>query len=348
MNIVLFGHIGHGNVGDVLLFSRAIRDLNSLGIPDMRITAVSKLPFKEQERFPGVTHIEKYKFFAAAKATAQADAAIYIGYIFREENRRRSLWYYTWLNRIAKTAKTKIIFYGVSFGPFHSRRKRYLAKRTANLVDAASFRDYPSLNAFEDFLNPKRDPYAIKTRDLLLARERTLDDVRKRKREVLVVLGALPNAKAERAVVALLETLSKAKIKTLVASFYPYEEAGLMHRIRHALPGTRIFDTKNYFDIIRRLPQFPLVIGMRYHALVLAYNAGCNVIAISLSRRMREFANELGAIYYNLETINSPAFIRNVFDLMDYRQKPPQESAEIQNIDFLRYTLPKAVKQTKK
>ena len=146
-DILICGYYGFRNMGDDSLL-RAITENLRKENPDCRITVMSKNP-KETEKIYGTRAVQRFDPFAVLRAMSHAKLLIFGGgNLLQDGSSARSLTYYTWILRLAKLKKLKIMVYANGVGPLGRSGKRRSARALAR-ADRITLRERDSLEACE-------------------------------------------------------------------------------------------------------------------------------------------------------------------------------------------------------
>lgn len=143
--VIISGAHGMGNIGDEAALAGIISDLRSID-PSMPICVLSRSPSETAEKL-GVYSIHSFNIPAIHRALRSCSLFISGGgSLIQDVSSTRSLLYYLFCLRLAKSRGCPIMIYGCGIGPVLRKRNRKTAAKTINrCVDAITLRDEDSL-----------------------------------------------------------------------------------------------------------------------------------------------------------------------------------------------------------
>jgi polysaccharide pyruvyl transferase CsaB len=147
--IVIFGYLGHGNLGDETNLRQLIEVLRDWD-REAKITVISAEPERTSQEYR-VVGVGKFNLLGIIRALFEADLLIGNGGgHFQDITSKRSLFYYSALVIIAKLLKVKIFLYGQGIGPIKTRTGKFLAGRVLSMADLITVRDRLSIVAMAE------------------------------------------------------------------------------------------------------------------------------------------------------------------------------------------------------
>jgi polysaccharide pyruvyl transferase CsaB len=139
-DIVISGYYGYKNHGDDSLLSAIISNIREIK-PDAAITVLSASP-AETRRTYGVGSIHRFNIFQTARAMRRAKLLISGGgSLLQDVTSTKSLLYYLFIIKLAKTLGMRVMIYASGIGPICNRNNRAATGRTLNTVDCITLRE---------------------------------------------------------------------------------------------------------------------------------------------------------------------------------------------------------------
>lgn len=140
-SIVICGAYGRGNAGDDAILEAIVQEMRALD-PARPICVMSRRP-KETRLNYRTDAIYTFNVFAVLRRFRRA--ALYInggGSLMQDVTSTRSIWYYCYTLRAAKTRGCKVMMYGCGIGPINRETNRRIAARMMDrYVDRITLRD---------------------------------------------------------------------------------------------------------------------------------------------------------------------------------------------------------------
>lgn len=148
---VVLGYYGFGNLGDELLLRACVKILNSRGIDNDKIIALSNSPDETRKAF-NIRAVNRWKIFEVAKALRSCDALILGGGgLFQDSTSVKSCAYYWGVVRLARFFGLKVFALGQSIGPLKSRLAKFFAGDALRACERVHVRDQNSFNLAKSF-----------------------------------------------------------------------------------------------------------------------------------------------------------------------------------------------------
>ena len=148
---IICGAYGHGNAGDDAILKSIIQSVQQLD-DTMPITVLAKNTQSIKKRYR-VNSI--YTFNIPKMFSAMRKSQLYInggGTLIQNATSWRSLWYYLFTLRLAKTLGNKVDMYGCGIGPVTGTKNIHLVKRVLERsVDTITLREQDSMRELETF-----------------------------------------------------------------------------------------------------------------------------------------------------------------------------------------------------
>ena len=307
-DILMCGYYGFRNMGDDSLL-RAIIENIRLCDGDARITVMSHSP-KETEEIYGTNAIDRFSPFAVLRAMKHARLLIFGGgNLLQDGSSVRSLYYYTWILRLAHRMGLKIMVYANGIGPLHSEKSREIAKRALQCADLLTLREKDSYQLCLELGLPKErlcltaDPaFSLAEADRAWVMRRLEEiGVKEGKRYFVVALRKWRSNEAEN-------TARVARICDRIAEKYGYIPVFLpMHdpldeainRSCAALCKTETLYLTHITgsELLGILRRMEFVLAMRLHTLIYSTAVGTPSIGLAYDGKLRAFMETMELPY---------------------------------------------------
>ncbi len=198
--------------------------------------------------------------------------------------------------------KKELYVIGASFGPFSSQKYYSYCEEYISSLDDMCFRDYNSYKLFERMKNVRCAP------DILFAQYRYSDDIGE---GVFVSAmdfsrrsGNLKNYQDEyeEYVISAIRFYRKKSERIVLCSFCKIEgdEWAINSIVRKLTPEEQsvcrliMYNGMNSTEVVENIRSSRIIIGTRFHSVVLGLTMGRHVIAISYSNKTSEMLKDLG------------------------------------------------------
>lgn len=284
--VVISGYYGFGNFGDELILSILTQHLKKLGVETV---VLSSNPRKtSMEHF--VNAIHSFNFHQVAGLIKQSDILISGGgSLLQDVTSVKSLLYYLWVIFTALRYKKDVIIFAQGIGPISNLVAKFLTKYFLKRCKYISVRDYKSQNLLEN--------WGISS-DLVC--------------DPAFSLG-IPSASNEGIVGVQLRdfstmnnTLLNKLARQIVKDFYDKKIRIFSLQNELDLDICKKFDgnlkslkpdikteivTEN---IVQNIYELEYMIGMRFHALIIALKSGVKSIGINYDIKVEKLAKESG------------------------------------------------------
>lgn len=142
------GYYGFGNTGDDALLQVILERIRQVD-PNARITVLSRRP-AETRRSYCVNSVNRFHPLALARTLAKGRVLVYGGgSLLQSATSARSLFYYIWLLKLAKSAGIKTMLFANGIGPFVTARDEKRAASALESVDLITLRDKASYESIK-------------------------------------------------------------------------------------------------------------------------------------------------------------------------------------------------------
>jgi polysaccharide pyruvyl transferase CsaB len=287
---VVCGYYGKGNGGDEALLVSLLQMLPEKVKP----IVLSGNPAQTKKRY-GVESCHRSSTFPILKALNKSDVFIWGGgSLMQDVTSRTSPIYYAGLMALAQQRGLKTIAWAQGIGPLKHSFTRWLTKQVLLGCTAISVRDQASARILADWgISPSIAPdpvWALSTKPV-----KGLWDLPAPR--VAVTLRPHPQLTAQR-----LETLTKALIDfqkatetfILLVPFQATQDLAIAKSIATRLGDSgKIISLEDPRELKGLFKGVEMVIGMRFHSLVMAAAEECRCFGLSYDPKVSQFMSEL-------------------------------------------------------
>lgn len=297
-NVVISGYYGYGNFGDEAILYTLIQKLNSY---DADITVLSGNPdFTTLNYY--VKSVKNFSLHKVIKAIKQSDILISGGgSLLQDATSLKSLLYYLSIIALGLCFRKKVIIFAQGIGPVNNRVAAMLTGFLLKRCEYVSVRDENSLKLLETWnvhANLVCDPiYSFpfvnsETTDTVGVQLRNFKSMNDRllKKIALQLVKDFPDKKIE---VISLQDLIDLPVCNRFSEFLKNIKPDANVEVISGLSGKYV---------VEKLSKLDYLIGMRFHALLLAMKFGVKSIAINYDIKVAKLAEE-----YNIPVISMDA-----------------------------------------
>lgn len=328
--ILIFGYLGYGNLGDETNLKQLIELLRGFD-QKINITVISAAPDRTISQYQ-VKAIGKFNFLGIILALSGADLLIgNSGSLFQDFTSKRSLCYYSFLIIAAKLFKVKVFLYGQGIGPLRSRIGKFLASRILALADVITVRDRLSIVALTELSVVK--PELHLTAEPLLALNSLpvslVEDYWKRRKvskgiRLGLIIRDYPFLK-KRFWEQLCESLGwNSEFEIYLIPVQPKDQA-LFGKLS-AVHGLTLLPTEDHWEqLLGIVGGLDLLISARLHGLVAGVLQGVPCYGLAADPKVEGFCLQLGIPF---TTLNSETEWMNICNqVMKLLRQPITERA---------------------
>lgn len=310
VKVAISGYYGFKNFGDEAILSVLTSHLKSL--PDVDVTVFSS-DCEFTEKTYGVKAVKRFDLKSVVDTIRNCDVLVSGGgSLLQDVTSLKSLIYYSFIIALGLLFNKKVIIFAQGIGPLNSNLAKNIVKNLLKYCSVVTVRDEKSLNLLNSLGVEAKlvcDPIyslnipstenegvvGIQLRDFKTMNEELLQKL------ALLLVTKFENKKIE--IFSLQKTqdfeLSK-HFEKVLKSFNPDMQTEIVED-----------------DIINRLSHLEYLIGMRFHAVLVALKAGVKTCAINYDVKVEKLATDanipmismdahenLEAIYQKLENLN--------------------------------------------
>lgn len=288
--VVCSGYYGKGNGGDEALLASLLQMLPSSVEP----IVLSGTPQQTRERYQ-VETCDRMNAIEVLHSLRHADALIWGGgSLMQDVTSRISPFYYAGLMGVAQRLGLKTIAWAQGIGPLNHLTTRWLAKRSFSECTTVSVRDLGSAQLLADW----QIPFTIAP-DPVWALNSTsvpgLWDLPAPR--VACTFRPHPQLTAERLsnIARALVSFQKAtRAFILLLPFHKTQDLAIAQLLHRALPDhSKILTLEDARMLKGVFKGVEMVIGMRYHSLMMAAAQECRCFALSYDPKVSQLMTEL-------------------------------------------------------
>ena len=328
--VVCCGYYGKGNAGDEALLASLLQMLPD----DCSPCVLSGNPQQTRDRY-GVSACDRMSTFNVLKVLRMSDAFIWGGgSLIQDVTSALSPVYYVGLMGLAQQMGLKTIAWAQGVGPLQRQFTRKLARQAFAGCSAVSVRDMGSASLLAEWQIPPMvmapDPvWALESKpvpglwDLPAPR-------------VAVCWRSHPQLTGDR-----LATLTRALIDfqkatntcILLVPFQASRDREIAESIQSQLPGaSHLFNLEDPQEIKGLFRGVEMVIGMRYHSLIMAAAEECRCFALSYDPKVSQLMKELDLPGWELSDLPEDANVISTSWIEHYANGNALSDVQIQSI----------------
>lgn len=312
VKIVISGYIGFDNFGDESILDVLLENLKRQGT---EITVISANP-KKTKLIHGVKSCKTFAVFSILLAIMKTDILISGGgSLLQDKTSLKSLLYYLFIILCAKFFGKKVIIFAQGIGPITNKFAQLLAKITLKSCDLLSVRDDKSLFLLRGWgicTQLQCDPvFNLKIPEYTPQKKLGIQ-----LRNWKYLSEDFLNSLADE----IIENFSDREI--LIFSFQDNLDYKVCKEFQTKLTlyapqiKTKIIKNDYPHNITENFKTLEYLIGMRFHACVMALKFGIKTLAINYDEKVEKLAKEARIPYVNLDkTTNLHSLIEEMKEL---------------------------------
>ena len=330
MRAIICGYYGKGNGGDEALLMSLLQMLPEQVEP----IVLSGDPAQTRERY-GVESCDRTSTFAILKALEDSDVFIWGGgSLIQDVTSIASPFYYIGLMALAQQRGLKTIAWAQGIGPLKYPWTRWMTGEILRSCTAVSVRDRASAQLVSQWQIP-----AIIAPDPVWALEaKPVKGLWNTKApRVAVTLRPHPQLSDQRLAnltQALVAFQKATETYILLVPFQPSRDQAIARQIASQLPSSsrQVISLEDPRELKGLFRGVEMVIGMRYHSLIMAAAESSHCFAIDYDPKVSQLRSELNLPGWTLEQIpDSPNDICSVW-LEQFANAQPLSLARIQSL----------------
>lgn len=300
MRAVICGYYGKGNGGDEALLVSLLQMLPQKLTP----IVLSGNPSQTKDRY-GVESCDRRSAFPVLEALRKSDVFIWGGgSLMQDATSFASPFYYASLMALAQQQGLKTIAWAQGIGPLQRYLTRAMTEKVLRGCTAVSVRDYASAQLVKDWQIPMiiaPDPvWALEAKSV-----KGLEDFPTPK--IAVNLRNHPQLTPQRLAnltQALINFQKATQTSILLVPFQPAQDLAIASSIASQLSGySQVITSEDPRELKGIFRGVEMVIGMRYHSLIMAAAEGCRCFALSYDPKVSRLMEELNLPGWELQDI---------------------------------------------
>lgn len=330
--VVVSGYYGFDNLGDEAILEEIISEVGRL-VPDKsKIVVLSQNPEKTKSVF-GVHAVDRWSL--SALQPVFANAKLFIsggGGLYQDTTSVKSVVYYAGLATMARLFNVPMVIYAQGVGPLKSAISKILTETAMKSAKAITVRDSNSISLLENW----GIKHAILTADPVWCLEptslpepisATLDRVPSGKFLIGLSVresGLVNKAMIEGFAIAMAKSVKPGTILVPLI-FQPNQDAELLDAFKSVWKAQGLESVDLDFSKLIRpsqwislLSRFDLVVGMRFHALLMALKSGVPTVGLAYDPKVSYLMKNFEQPSLNLATgLNEKDAAAELEKLMD-------------------------------
>jgi polysaccharide pyruvyl transferase CsaB len=292
-SVVLAGYFGFGNAGDELILRACIDHLKA-DTPDLRITVLSHQPERTRNDF-GVDAVDRWRFWQWIRPLAGADRFILAGGgLLQEATGPWNHAYYLLLIVLARLLGCRAEARAIGVDPIRHRINRWWTRWVFNWwLNAASVRDLDSQRALE--AAGVRLRLTLQSDWAFQLSLPSSPASAPRSECIGLALAPWPRRVGWDHDLALLvdRIVSQLGVGLDLLVFFPREDEALARKVCElARQSVTVRSWTRLEEVLAWMADYQLIIGMRYHALVLAALAEKPFVGWGVHRKVRNLCRD--------------------------------------------------------
>lgn len=295
-NILISGYYGFDNFGDEAILGVLTSKLKEL---NCEITVLSKNPDKTSKIY-GVNSIPTFGIAKIFKKMQKADFLFSGGgSLLQNVTSSKSLIYYLIIINLAMILRKKVVIFAQGIGPVNGTFCRFLTKNTLRRANLVTVRDKKSFELMQNWnINAKLlcDPLF----SLQLAPSAPSGKIGVQIRS----FKTLTDKMLKKLAMEVCNSFSDKKIE--IFSFQDALDLKVCRKFEQNLKdidqniNSEVVFNQNSSEILERIKDLDYMIGMRFHACLIALKYGIRTLAINYDEKVEKLAQEANIPYVSM------------------------------------------------
>lgn len=332
INFVISGYFGFDNAGDEAILRSMVHSFKNT-FPMCKITVLSNNPQKTAAYYE-VNAVDRWNYKEVYSALKSSDCLISGGgSLLQDVTGTKSLGYYLAIVMLAKMLKKPVFFYAQGIGPVRTSFGKYLVRTIVNKVDYITVRDRQSeLELFEMGVNK---PKVTVTADAVLSMP-PCTEVSHPKMVCISVREWQGESRFHKAIAEVCDDFCEAGYKVYFIPFQHPQDIEISKQIAARMTNKAYIaeEPLSIDEISCALAHAEVVIGMRYHALVLAAINNVPFIGIEYDPKVTNFLKQTGMPSAGkpdtLTALSLKNALHNIYSQKDRQEKLQERMANLQ------------------
>jgi polysaccharide pyruvyl transferase CsaB len=324
---VICGYYGKGNAGDEALLMSLLQMLP----PQITPVVLSANPKETQTRYGVKSYYNRST--SVIKVLRQSDAFIWGGgSLMQDVTSLASPLYYASLMAWAQQLGLKTIAWAQGIGPLNHPLTRWVTKQVLWGCSNISVRDQASAKLLESWrISPPIAPDPV----WALASKKIPHLINVPSPRVAVCLRPHPQLTPQRLQLlteALIDFQNESQTSIVLIPFQKIQDEAIALSIAAQLPGPcQIISRENPQELKGLFSEMEMVIGMRYHSLIMAASEGCHCFALSYDPKVSQLQQQFNLGGWQIEKIPENTKLINKIWLNEYTKRDSLEKIDIQS-----------------
>lgn len=305
-DIIISGYYGYDNIGDDSLLT-PITDGIRERLPEARVTVLSRKP-KQVARICRVKTVNRFNVLKVWSEMRHAKLLISGGgSLLQDGTSKKSLFYYTYVMRMARKYGLKVMIYANGLGPLSAPSSRAASADVISAADYVSLRETDSL-ALARELGVTREMHVSADPAFLLegASELWIDYIKRREKidkDYFIVSvkdgNTFDGARTGRDVLSTMaedirKISEKYSLLPLFVPMYPSRDTDITKRLMEKVGVGRLLLGLAASELCGLMSRARFVIGTRLHTLIFAASVAVPMIGISYDPKIDAFLDYIG------------------------------------------------------
>ena len=304
--IIISGYYGYENIGDDSLLTPIIEGIRAR-MPDAKVTVLAKNP-KLLARICRVRTIHRFNIFRIRREMKHARLLISGGgSLLQDGTSKKSLFYYTYIMRMAKRFGLKVMLYANGLGPLIAESSRQVASDVITDADYVSLRENASLILARELdvkgeLHVTADPAFL----LEVSPELWIDYMTVREglgeRYFIVSIkdgNNFDGARTGRDTVTTMardirKLAEKYSLMPVFVPMYPDRDTVITKKLAHEVGCGKVIEGLTACELCGLMKRAELVIGTRLHMLIFAASMAVPMLGITYDPKIDAFLDYIG------------------------------------------------------
>jgi len=328
--ITISGYYGFDNFGDDAILHIIISELKK-NINNPNITVISNNPAKTKKQFD-VNSVYKFNFREIIKEIKTSNVFISGGgSLIQDSTSFKSLLYYLSLILLAKILKTKTIIFAQGIGPLNAILSGILTKFVLSKADLITVRDKDSYTLLK-----KMGVESILATDPVWGLELANEDKILKVDKVNIGIQLREWKTLSDKNLNVLADIFKSKFNDEkncinLISLQDSHDLEIMQKLKNNLikkemkTEIRIYSGLTTDQSINLIGNLDYMIGMRFHACLIAANFNVPTLALSYDPKVTSLALEAKMPLINMNSLNKEIFVQKIDELVANNEKIRQD-----------------------
>ncbi len=326
--VVICGYYGKGNAGDEALLMSLLQMLP----PEITPVVLSANPSETTAQY-GVKSCYNRSYAAVLGVLRQSNAFIWGGgSLMQDVTSLASPLYYAGLMALAQKMGLKTIAWAQGIGPVNHPLTRWVTKQVLSDCTNISVRDQASAKLLASWgISPQIAPDPV----WALASKTVPDLIHVAGPRIAVCLRPHPQLTPQRLQLltqGLIELQKATNTAILLIPFQVVQDQAIAQSIANQLPGAcQIVSRDNPQELKGLFNQVEMVIGMRYHSLIMAAAEGCHCFAISYDPKVSQLTQQLKLAGWELTEIPENTNLISKIWLNEYTKRESLKTIKVES-----------------